>query len=304
MINHDRIFKEFLRAFCAEFIELFFPLLAAFIDLRSLRFLDKEIFTKIIEGERYEADLVVLAVVRGGHREIVILIEPQNKPAPVFPRRMFNYVSELHLDLDLQVYPIALMTYDQPFTKAPSEYTLEVAGQNVITFKYGLVQLNQLDWRQYRESNNPAAVALMAKMRMQPEERKQVKVECLTRLMGLGLDPYRTELIAGFVNVYLRLTPEEEEWVMGQVKAATKAEETEPLFWTYWHEKGHEKGRREEVLRMAHKLLRRTVGEIDPAAEERMAALTTEQLEDLCDALLDFRSAADLDRWLEQVPVS
>jgi len=97
MINHDRIFKEFLRAFCAEFIELFLPLLAAFIDLRSLRFLDKEIFTKIIEGERYEADLVVLAVVRGGHREIVILIEPQNKPAPVFPRRMFNYVSELHL---------------------------------------------------------------------------------------------------------------------------------------------------------------------------------------------------------------
>lgn len=73
--------------------ELFFPLLAAFID--------KEIFTKVIEGERYKADIVVQTKA-SEEREIGVLIEPQNNPVPVFPRRMFNY--------------------DRPFTEAPCDY--------------------------------------------------------------------------------------------------------------------------------------------------------------------------------------
>jgi hypothetical protein len=52
-IDHDRLFKELLTTFFWEFLDLFFPDVAAYTDRASLEFLDKEVFTDITEGERY-----------------------------------------------------------------------------------------------------------------------------------------------------------------------------------------------------------------------------------------------------------
>ena len=56
MIDHDRLFKELLSTFFVEFLELFFPDLSTGLVHDSVRFLDKEIFTDVTSGERYEAD--------------------------------------------------------------------------------------------------------------------------------------------------------------------------------------------------------------------------------------------------------
>ena len=58
-INHDRLFKELLETFFAEFMELFFPLAYEAIDFTQLRFLQQEIFTDVTAGERHQADLIV-----------------------------------------------------------------------------------------------------------------------------------------------------------------------------------------------------------------------------------------------------
>ncbi len=62
MIDHDRLFKELLTTFFWEFIELFLPEVAAYLDRESITFMDKEIFTDVTAGERYEADLLALHI--------------------------------------------------------------------------------------------------------------------------------------------------------------------------------------------------------------------------------------------------
>ena len=51
----------------------------------------------------------------------------------------------------------------------------------------------------------------MAKMKIPQAERPKVKLECLRLLATLRLDPARTQLISGFVDVYLRLNQMEQQ---------------------------------------------------------------------------------------------
>ena len=64
-MDHDRPFKELLTTFFYEFVALFLPEIQAYLEPSSVVFLDKEIFTDINEGARYEADLIARARFRG-----------------------------------------------------------------------------------------------------------------------------------------------------------------------------------------------------------------------------------------------
>ncbi|MBF2066936.1 MAG: DUF4351 domain-containing protein, partial [Calothrix sp. C42_A2020_038] len=59
-------------------------------------------------------------------------------------------------------------------------------------------------------------------------------------------------------------------------------------------EQGREQGEKSLVLRQ----LTRRVGELPQSARQQVESLSLEQLENLGEALLDFRSMADLDEWL------
>jgi hypothetical protein len=58
-------------------------------------------------------------------------------------------------------------------------------------FHFRVIQLNRLDWRDFLRRENPVAAALMAKIKMQPGERKRVKYECLRLMATLRIDPAR-----------------------------------------------------------------------------------------------------------------
>ena len=62
-MDHDRLFKELLTTFFLDFLEVFCPELAKYLDPGSLEFLDKEVFTDVTHGERHEVDLVAKAQV-------------------------------------------------------------------------------------------------------------------------------------------------------------------------------------------------------------------------------------------------
>ena len=64
---------------------------------------------------------------------------------------------------------------------------------------------------------------------------------------------------------------------------------------TSWMEKGLEKGERKMVLR----LLRKRLGGLDRALEQRIEALPAEAIERLGEALLDFNRLDDLHAWLQ-----
>src|SRR4028118_546288 len=89
------------------------------------------------------------------------------------------------------------------------DYTFIVS---LFSFKsrYVAIQLNRLNWRDFLSSQNPVAAALMAKMKIQPEDRPKVKAECLRLLATLRLNSAKMQLISGFVDTYLRLNEAEE----------------------------------------------------------------------------------------------
>lgn len=104
MIDHDRLFKELLSTFFAEFLELFLPQVSQYLERDSLEFLDKELFTDVTAGETHEADLVVRARVRGEDSCFLIHVEHQSSAQSEFSKRMFRYFARLHEKFDLRVY--------------------------------------------------------------------------------------------------------------------------------------------------------------------------------------------------------
>jgi predicted transposase YdaD len=296
-MDHDRLFKELLTTFFVEFVDLFFSELATYLDADSITFLDKEVFTDVTQGERHEADVVVQATFRDQPLCFLIHVEAQAQPEAKFPRRMFRYFARLHEKYDLPVYPIAVFSYDEPKRAEPDTYRVAFPDLDVLSFQFRVVQLNQLDWHGFVDRTNPIAAALMAKMRMEPTDRPRVKLACLQMLAKLQLDPARRELVSGFVDSYLRLTIEEKSEFEAELAAIEPREKEDVMeIVTSWMEEGLQKGQRVLVLRQ----LRKRLGSLDERAEARIEALSTERLEELGEALLDFSGPDDLAVWLQE----
>jgi predicted transposase YdaD len=64
-------------------------------------------------------------------------------------------------------------------------------------------------------------------------------------------------------------------------------------------EEGREEGKREEALAFTIRLLTRKFGTLEPELEAQIRELTTQDLEELGEALLDFSEAAELEAWLQ-----
>jgi hypothetical protein len=334
MIDHDRLFKELLTTFFVDFLKLFAPDVVAFLDIDSIEFLDKEIFTDVTAGERYEADVIVKARFRGRDTCFLIHVEHQASKQGDFARRMFVYFARLHEKYGLPIVPIALFSYDVPKTPEPNFYEVAAAERTVMRFEYQAVQLNRLTWRDFLRHENPVAAALMAKMDIAVEDRPRVKLECLRLLATLKLDPARTQLISGFVDTYLRLSPTEEMRFETALAELVPQEERNGVMelTTSWMERGIEQGLQQGLLRgreegreeglhqgleqglhqgleqglhqgevtVTLRLLKRRFGVLPETVTAQISALPLERIEALADALLDFNAPDDLTRWLDQ----
>lgn len=226
MIDHDRLFKELLTIFFWEFIQLFLPEVAAYLERDSISFIDKEVFTDVTAGEKYEADLVVKARLRGEESFFLVHVEHQAQYQGTFDKRMFRYFSRLYEKYDLPVYPIALFSYNSPKEPEPNLHQVAFPNKVVLDFNYDVIQLNRLNWRDFLQQQNPVATALMAKMNVAPKDRRRVKFECLRLLATLRLDRARMQLISGFVDTYLRLNAEEEKLLRADI-ATIESEQQE-----------------------------------------------------------------------------
>jgi predicted transposase/invertase (TIGR01784 family) len=114
MIDHDRLFKELLTTFFVEFLELFLPEVLPYLENDSIEFIDKEVFTDVTAGERYEADLIVKVKFRAQESYFLIHVENQSYKQPSFDKRMFRYFARLYEKFDLPVYPVVIFSYDSP----------------------------------------------------------------------------------------------------------------------------------------------------------------------------------------------
>ena len=316
-IDHDRLFKELISTFFIEFIELFFPQLLEYIDTESIIFLDKEIFTDVTAGDKYETDLIAKVKFLGQPSYFVIHIEAESGARPKFNQRMFRYFARLDEKLDLPIYPIVIFSYDSPKTVAVNNYQINFPDFQVLKFNYQVVQLNQLNWRDFLARPNPVASALMSKMSIAPEDRPKVKAECLRLLVTLKLNPAKMQLISGFIDTYPRLNKIEKEKFQTEIGTLIKEEKEEVMqIVTSWMEAGLEKGIEKGIERgikrgiergiereknLILRLINRKFGQIDLELATKIRNLNIEIIEALGEAIFDLETVEDLENWLDNL---
>ena len=214
-INHDQLFKELLTTFFVEFLQLFFPEVLEYLDVDSIQFVDKELFTDVVEGEKKILDVVALAEFQQQNYSFLIHIEAQASNQIDFNQRMFRYFCSLFLKYNRPIYPIVVFSYNSPQRADKDIYSMDFPeGRNryyPLQFKYKVVQLNRLNWRDFLKQQNPIAAALMAKMKIPKSDRPIVKAQCLRLLVSLKLNPAKMQLISSFIDSYLRLNQPEEQ---------------------------------------------------------------------------------------------
>jgi hypothetical protein len=312
MIDHDQLFKKLLKEFFLEFVAAFLPGVSAYLDPTSLEFLDKELFTELPPSDKRNADLVAKARFQNLLTYFLIHVEPESsrrRKRGEFAKRMFDYFALLTRDHRLPVYPVAILSYDTPRDAEVDSFRVAFPDKTILEFRFTIIQLNRLKWRDYLRQDNPVAAALMAKMGFAPEERVEVKKECLRMIARLKYEPEKMQFLAGFVDTYLRLNAEEHKKLVAAMqklprKERKKAMESlmtrEEIGWNRGIQQGEQigvqKGERAIVLRQ----LARRLGVLSKRAQASIARLSTEQVEILSEALLDFTHPRDLTQWLRE----
>ena len=147
----------------------------------------------------------------------------------------------------------------------------------------------------------------MAKMKIAPKDRPKAKAELLRVLASHQLDPARMEVLGLFIDRYLTMTGEEMRRFERELAGFGPAErETTMEMMTSWELKGIEQGIEQGIARGLHdgkedivaRLIRKRFGAVADDITARIDRLTSEQLSELSEALLDFTSLADLEQWL------
>jgi Domain of unknown function (DUF4351)/Putative transposase, YhgA-like len=299
MIDHDAVFKQLLDEFFVEFLDLFCPDALALIDPTQISFLDKELFADLVDPDRREADIIARVGIAGREAFFIIHLEHQAQEDRALDRRMFRYFARLYERYDVPIYPIALCSYPAPRRAVADRHVVAIADLPVLHFQYRTVQLNRLDWRAYLRNDNPLAAALMARMRIATADQMQVKVACLSRILGMPLSPRRRRLLARFVTVYLSLPSTQEQQV--QVALAMQTTHTEEAMQDiaeiarqvvianaeYWN-----------TQRLVQLLLTKRFGPLEADVIAQLERLPIERLELLIGDQVDFTDRGDLIAWL------
>lgn len=204
-MGHDRLFKAVLESFLREFLELFFPDVAARLDFATQRLLDKEFFTDFPEGRRREADVVAELKTRAGAPEIVLVhVEVQARGEGDVPERMFQYYSMLRLRYATPVFPIVMYLRGGPSGEV-AEYSEKLFGRELVRFRYAIVGLARRVAQEYVETS-PLSAALSALMRRgRATESLDLRARMLKCVVESELDQARQYLLVNVIETYFRL---------------------------------------------------------------------------------------------------
>ncbi|MBX3169552.1 MAG: flagellar assembly protein H [Candidatus Eremiobacteraeota bacterium] len=273
-LPHDSLFKELLTLFLEDFVQLFVPEMAQYLEPGSLHLIDKELYPgRRRRGRR--ADMVARGRVRGTEAALIVHFEHDAQPRRQCARIMFFYYSRLHEDLGMPVYPVMIYSYPRPRRLGPSCYRQRIAGRIVVNFRFRTVQLNRLNWRDFIRHPNPVACALMARMHIDPPERIQVKWECLRLLVSHRLDSRKIEVASKFIDAYLNLSESEELELDDRISELGPEERASMQdVMTSWERKGLLKGlaegRAEGLADALRLLLEKRFGEASRSAWTRL----------------------------------
>ncbi len=301
-MGHDQLFKEILRGFFREFLELFFPDVAGRLDFDSLGFPNREVFTAFPEGQRREPDVVAELRTRSGEPEIVVVhVEVQADVRGDLGRRMLEYYSLLKAQFDAPVFPILLLLQGGQEGADTAEYRHEVFEREVLRFRYARIALARLSAREYVEAS-PLGAALAALMgRGETSEELELRARMLKRVLTSGLEQNRLYILVNTIETYFELSAPERESFRRLVerKEFQGMQDTKLTWGDKLIQEGMEKGREEGLAQGKRDTLKRQLtvrfGSLPSEVAARIDALrTSEELDRYLDRVLTARSLEDV----------
>ncbi|MEW5920426.1 MAG: Rpn family recombination-promoting nuclease/putative transposase [Bacillota bacterium] len=274
IINHDRLFKELLTNFFQEFMEAFSPEAGRMLDYSSLEFLSQEILTDVTAGEKKYIDILVKTRLLGEEGFVLVHVEPQARKQVGFAKRMFRYYARLFLKYNLRILPVAVLSHNTK-KEEPNSFEIAFPFLKVLEFEFMQLHLKRHSWKDYLQKDNPAVAALMACMDYREEEKTRLKLEFFKVIMRLRLDPARMQLLIGFFESYVVLTPKEEEVVQQRLAEELSMEDVREMaeILTSYHLRGREEGRAEGLTALQSTLIKqgcKKLGTISPEAEKKI----------------------------------
>jgi Domain of unknown function (DUF4351) len=201
------------------------------------------------------------------------------------------------------------LTWDSPQSLDEGRYVVEFPDRRVLDFRYAVIQLNQFDWRKFLKTENAAAIALMAKMGVEPADRPRVRAACLRLLVGLELPEKKWKAISRFIDAYLPLTPAQHAEFEREIETFTRKQRRSAMeYMTSWERTGFAKGKTEGKtegkiegkLELVLQLLEQQVGKLSGTMQKRVSRLSAPQLDQLALSLLQFKSSSDLSKWFKE----
>jgi hypothetical protein len=293
-VSHDQLFKDLLRAFFREFMELFYPEVAARLDFARAVARDKEFFTDVPQGEEHRLDLLTEIYTLDGQPELVLIhIEVEARERRSMGERMHEDFMLLRLRLRLPVFPVVIYLQGGRGGLGKSRYEERVFDRRVIAFDYERIGLPRLPAAEYLESENPLAHGLAALMDPGTRRPAELKVECLLRIARALVDAARKALLVNCVETYLKLNEAEQRRFEQLVEQPSyeEAREMRTVYEIEGERRGTIRGKQEAALHW----LRCKFGDLPDGVASRVQSMEAEaELNHLLDAIFDAGSLDEL----------
>jgi hypothetical protein len=309
--DQDNAWKELLDLHFREFMEFFFPTIAAEIDwTRKPVFLDKEL-PKLepanTSGARIADKLAQVWRLDGGEIYVMLHSEIQGRARAEFNRRMYVYNYRISDRDKAEVVSLGVVTGSVK-NVALGRYETERWGCRVL-FEFPVVKIT--DWRgreaELERSRNPFALVVLAQLKLlairgQAERKYAAKRDLMLLLLQAGYNKAYIRSLLRFLDWVIRLPKEVEAQLNFEVEKKTKGK-TMPYI-TSWERRGMERGEKvgEErgEKKMVIRLLAWKFGELETDVTAKIEQLPATRLNRLAKALLKFTEPADLTRWLDR----
>ncbi|MBC8228314.1 hypothetical protein H8E77_02045 [bacterium] len=293
-MEYDQLFKNLLKTFFKQFIELFFPEVAPRLDWLEIEFLQQEKFTDIPAGESRIVDVVAKIATREGEPELILVhVDVEHPWRSTFPYRMFEYYALLRLRHRLPVFPIAILPERKIKGFEPETYSEGLFGHEFLSFNYFHIGLKGVLVNDYWDDDNPISWGFASLMDSGERERALLLIECYCRVRDSSLNEAEKSLLLNFIVTCFQLTPDEEADFQRLLKREEHREVRE-MRETYF-DKLKRQGAVEAMQNMLSKQLQAKFGSLPQEIVDRVRKIESEdELQKIAEKFVTASSLVEL----------
>jgi predicted transposase YdaD len=243
-----------------------------------------EVLKTELSIEPIRADFV--AHLPAEQRLLHVEFQVKGETDPPLPLRMLDYWVRLHRSYRLPVTQfLVMLKYSSAAAEAESEFYLEETRH-----RFNVVRM----WEQNPEPLLRDTALLPLAVLCAAEDSEQLLGQ-VAEEVGKIEEPEQRQVISNCTQLLAGLRFNKD--LIRQLFSGGIMRES--VIYQEILEEGREEGKQEEALAYTMRLLTRRIGVVEPELEAQIRELTTQDLEDLGEALLDFSEPAELTAWLE-----